>query len=412
MIIFCTLTFAYVFSQFYRSFLSVIAADLMRDLSIGPAEFGQLGAAWFLAFALGQIPVGTALDTIGPRRTMTAMISLAVVGAVLFATAASFEQARLAMALNGLGCSATLMGSYFLFARNDPQRFAARSSTLLALGLIGNLAGATPLTVMSEAIGWRNAMLVIAGFTALSLLLVAALVRDPPRLNGGAQSGGLLSDLAAVLSSRALWPILAISFGSNVILQTERGLWVGPYVEQVHGLSTLDKGNAVLVMASAMAAGALLMGRMAAWFHSPKPLVMSASVVMAAGFFALAAVPAGQPLLAVLALAVIGASGMSFALQIAHAREFVPPRLVGRGITFVNAFAIGGTGLVQWLSGEAVARLQAAGLPPADVYGTLHLGFAVTVAVACALYSLAPTRPAGSAGPEATPARRDSRASG
>ena len=57
MIVFIALLPAYVLSIFYRSFLSVIAGPVMADLGIGPAAFGLLGAAWFIAFALAQFPI-------------------------------------------------------------------------------------------------------------------------------------------------------------------------------------------------------------------------------------------------------------------------------------------------------------------------------------------------------------------
>ena len=58
MTIFFALLPAYILSIFYRSFLSVIAGPVMADLKIGPAEFGTLGAAWFITFAAAQFPVG------------------------------------------------------------------------------------------------------------------------------------------------------------------------------------------------------------------------------------------------------------------------------------------------------------------------------------------------------------------
>ena len=39
---------AYIFSQFFRSCIAVIAADLARDLGLGPAELGNLNAIWFI----------------------------------------------------------------------------------------------------------------------------------------------------------------------------------------------------------------------------------------------------------------------------------------------------------------------------------------------------------------------------
>ena len=82
MTVFLALLPAYVLSIFYRSFLSVIATPVMGDLGIGPRELGFLGAAWFIAFALAQFPVGWALDRIGPRRTVAVAMAIGSAGAL------------------------------------------------------------------------------------------------------------------------------------------------------------------------------------------------------------------------------------------------------------------------------------------------------------------------------------------
>ena len=59
----------YTLSQFYRSFLAVIAPELSAELHLTASDLGHISAAWFAAFALVQFPVGAALDRHGPRRT-------------------------------------------------------------------------------------------------------------------------------------------------------------------------------------------------------------------------------------------------------------------------------------------------------------------------------------------------------
>ena len=60
----------YVLSQFYRSFLAVIAPELSAELHLTPQDLGNILACWFAAFAVVQFPVGAALDKHGPRRTL------------------------------------------------------------------------------------------------------------------------------------------------------------------------------------------------------------------------------------------------------------------------------------------------------------------------------------------------------
>jgi MFS family permease len=77
------LTMAYVLSQFYRAFLAVLAAPLQVEIGATAAQLSSASGYWFLAFALMQIPVGWALDTLGPKRTNAVLLALGAGGGTL-----------------------------------------------------------------------------------------------------------------------------------------------------------------------------------------------------------------------------------------------------------------------------------------------------------------------------------------
>jgi MFS family permease len=57
-------------SQFHRAALGVVGPELAAALAAGPGLLGAANGAFFLALLLLQVPVGLALDRIGPRRTV------------------------------------------------------------------------------------------------------------------------------------------------------------------------------------------------------------------------------------------------------------------------------------------------------------------------------------------------------
>ncbi len=394
MIIFLALLPAYILSIFYRSFLSVIAGPVMADLAIGPREFGFLGAAWFIAFAMAQFPIGWALDRIGPRRTVVATMTVGSAGALLFAQASSAPVAMLAMALIGIGCSPVFMSALFLFARTEaPARFGLLTSVLIALGSIGNLAGAGPLAIAAARYGWRPAMLAMAGCFILATLLAAALVRDPPRLAGaGGTTESLLKGLGSILAIRPLWLLALIALTGYAIVATERGLWIAPFMASVHGFSAEAGGHAASVMAVAMIAGAFAYGGLEKSSGRAKPFVLWGTVVTALAFVLLATVAATSAALAVALLALIGAAGFTYAVLMAHARVFFPEHLLGRGMTFVNFLFIAGAGLVQSGSGWFIAAQRQSGLDAATTFANLHWIFAGLLLLSAAIYAFTPER--------------------
>jgi sugar phosphate permease len=379
---------AYVLSQFYRSFLAVIAPELGQEFSLDATGLSTASMAWFLAFALSQFAVGAALDKAGPRRTMPAFMSVAVAGAIVFASATGFAGIVAAMVLIGIGSAAIYMGAVYTFARTVPaHRFAQACSWLLGLGSLGNLLSATPLAYAAETLGWRTTFLAIAALTALSGLLILAVIRDPaPPAATTGPAPGFWRALGTIVGIRALWPMVPLLLISYAVLLAERGLWVGPYFAQVHGLGPTERGNAILAMAAAMAVGALLYGPADRVFGTRKWVVATGTAVTAGLLAALGLLPGATLTTSVVLITLIGATGMTYAVLLAHVRNFLPDNLIGRGITLVNFLFFAGAAALQPLSGWAVDGMRAAGAAPPEVFAALHFGFAGLLTAALLVY--------------------------
>ncbi|HEV7258161.1 MAG TPA: MFS transporter [Bosea sp. (in: a-proteobacteria)] len=395
MIVFFALLPAYFLSIFYRSFLSVIAGPVMTDLAIGPRELGLLGSAWFFAFALSQFPIGWALDRLGPRRTVTAAMAIGTVGAFLFANANGAVAGILAMALIGIGCSPIFMASLFLFARTaEASRFAFLTSVFIGLGSLGNIVGAAPLAIAAAHYGWRPSMLVMAGCFLVATALAGLLIHDPPRAESASgKAEGLIAGLASILKLRPLWLLAPITLTGYAILATARGLWVAPFMIDVHGLDAVTAGHAATAMALTMVVGAFIYGGLEKAMRRTKPLVFWGTVATAAAFALLAAAGASSAIVATALFALIGAIGFTYAILMAHARLFFPAHLIGRGMTAVNFLFISGAALAQSGSGWFIAGQRAAGLDAATTFAHLHWAFAGLLLASAAIYAFTPERP-------------------
>lgn len=388
--VFLTFLAAYVLSQFYRSFLAVIAPELAHELSLTPQDLGNLQAFWILGFVVTQFPVGWALDTVGPRRTVALQMLAAVAGATLFATARNTATLDAAMILNGAGCGSIFMGAIYMFGRTAASgRFALLCSLLLGLGTAGNLLAASPLALAAQWMGWRGAMLAMAIATALSALSILLLISDPHRITSHA-ARGLLGGIGEILKIRVLWPLLPVTAVSYAVVLAERGLWAGPFFSSVYGLDPVMRGHALLVMAAAMSAGAIAYGPLDRLLKTRKWVVFGGVLATALCFLVLAT--ADLPLAgAIVLMGLIGVFGMTYGVLMAHGRSFVPDHLLGRGITLLNVLFIGGAGVLQPLSGALMTRLE--GSPPAAAYATLHLIFALLLFAGLAIYAFAKDNP-------------------
>ncbi len=380
------LLLAYVFSQFYRAFLAVLTPVLKADLGVSAADLAAASGWWFLAFAAMQVPIGSALDRIGPRLTSGALMAVGAAGAVLFSQATGAMQIKLAMALIGVGCAPVLMASYFIFARQfSPAVFGTLAGLTIGVGSLGNVAASVPLSAAIEAFGWRETVMGLAAVTGAVALAILVLVRDPERLET-ARDGSLLD----LLRMPAIWPILAMMAVCYMPIAGLRGFWVGPYFADVHAAGPAEIGHVSLWMGLAMVAGNFVYGPLDRWLGTRKWVIFGGNALTLACLFGLWWFAAAPPAIATALLIAAGFFGASFPMVIAHGRAFFPPQLMGRGVTLLNLFGIAPIGIAQIVSGRLHAATEA--LPPAAPFQVVFLFFAVVTAVGTAVYLVSQDR--------------------
>lgn len=383
------LVLGYVLSQFYRAFLAVLAPVLEADLGASKADLASASGYWFLAFAVMQIPVGSALDRIGPRTTAAVCLAIGAVGAAVFASAGSPLAIKVAMALIGVGCAPVLMANYYIFARQfPPAAFGTLAGMVIGVGGLGNIAASLPLTAAVEAFGWRETVWALAGLTAAMAGAVAVLVRDPARIEA---PDGPKGSVLTLLAMPAIWPILAMMLVCYAPPGGLRGLWLGPYFTDVWGYSRAQVGMAGLWMGIAMVIGSFAIGPMDRWLGTRKWVIFGGNAAMLAFIAGLWLNPQGSTLFATAMFVGIGLCGSTFPIVIAHARAFFPTHLVGRGVTLVNLFGIVSVGIAQQVTGRLFAATPATD-DPAAPYAAVFAFFALTTAVGLLLYLLSKDR--------------------
>lgn len=380
------LALAYVLSQFYRSFLAVLAPVLGADIGMGASELSTAAGAWFATFALAQFAVGVSLDRFGPRRTASALLAVCGAGgAFLFASASAGWMVVAAMGLIGIGCAPVLMASVFIFARNyPPARLAILISWLVAIGSAGNVIGASPLAAAAEAYGWRGVMAGLGVITLLVAVAVHFLVRDPETVAQAGESSGLRGYLE-LLKIPQMWLIMPVGLLTYAPSAGIRGLWAGPFLADVYGLDVIEIGRVTLFMALAMVAGALLYGPLDTLFGTRKWVAVAGNTLSVISLALLAANPNPDLATLTLMLVAIGVFGAGYGLMMAHGRAFVPPHLTGRGVTLLNFFSIGGVGLAQFVT-AAIYSANYSEADPVAGYQALWIFYAVALGLALFVY--------------------------
>lgn len=395
LVIVATLATAYVASHFFRAANVTIGLDLMRDLRIGPEALGALTGAFFFGFSAMQIPCGFFLDRFGPRRAVCAMLALAVIGATIFTLAPSWPLLLTGRALMGAGFGIMLIGTMVVISRwFPPDRFSTLAGMVLSIGLVGNLLATTPLAWGTEHIGWRGVFGLVVGFTALAAIAVWLVVRDAPpghpflarKVETPAE---LLRGLGEVLRNPRLPYILTLNFCNYACTFTVQGLWGGPFLREVHGLTIIQSGNVLLSAVIAYQCGMLCFGPLDRLLDTRKWIAIGGTLAIAAILATLALASTPPLWLVVGAIVGIGFFSASSTMVMTHGRAIFPDRLIGRGMSTMNTCVMLGVACMQTLSGVILGLFQplADGARSETAYRTLFGFMCCVLIVAVSVYS-------------------------
>lgn len=387
-------------AQVHRVGGGVIAPELALRFGVSSAVLGLIMGTMYIASALTQVPMGLAYDRFGARRTMASAALIGLLGTVVFGLSTSTMGLLLGRVLIGIGFAGVVTAILLLTMRwAPPERFATVGATALALAnIVGSLIATVPLARALHELGWRPTFLAVAGLTAVVIVLVLVLVQDRPAGRDVPRSaGGVIESLRMfrrLVDEPALRPTLLMGLAAIAPFITTGGLWAGPYLREVHGLSPTRTSSVLLGMMLLMNVATLVYGPLDRFFDTRKRVVLAGAGLTATALLGLALIPA-LPFWAALMLLHLMALGSPFYVTLAaHCRAFVPEAEAGRLIGVLNLLALVGAFVGQWSTGLIVSALADPGRIGSEAgYRAAFGAIALLVLGAALIYRRAPDRP-------------------
>ena len=344
--IWVTAVMVYLAAVFHRTSLGVASLEASERFHLGPAALGTFTVLQVGVYAMMQVPTGLLVDRYGARRVLTVAALLMGTGQLLFAFATSYPLGLLARAVLGVGDAMTFVSVLRLVAAHFPaRRYAAITSFTAALGGLGNLASAVPLSLLLTSAGWTATFAVTGAVTALYAVVLILRVRDNP-IGAIPEPVDRTESLRTVLTQVShAWRTPGTRLGFWVHFSTMSApamlglLWGFPYLVQAQGLSEPAAG----LLLSLLVVGAIVAGPMVGTVISRRPEwrtpMVVGYVVVALGVWAvLLGWPSGHaPLwLLVAAFAFLSLGGPASTIAFALARDYNPMHRVGTATGVVN----------------------------------------------------------------------------
>jgi predicted MFS family arabinose efflux permease len=362
-LVFTPFGLAYIVSYGLRTVNAAIAPQLTTEFGLNAAQLGLLTAAYFLSFAFTQLPLGGWLDRFRPRRVESLLLVSCAVGCFIFASASSLSGLIVGRIAIGIGVAACLMATLRTFGQwLAPARLPAMNGYMLAVGNAGAIASTAPALWLLQIITWQQMFFAMGFITLIVAAWLAFAVPDPPSAAAPKpkQAGGGWRE---VLTHPLFWTIAPITCFSNAIGLSVQGLWAGPWLVDVAGMSPKAIGDYLMLISVGMLVANIALGKlMGRWVVGGRSALWFAAVGCIGAL--LGQLPfllswTQSPSVAMIAFGLTHVSGN---LVFAALTPLFPSHVAGRLSTTLN-FVMFGTGfLLQWGIGIVVNQYPAAAL--------------------------------------------------
>ncbi|MBX7446230.1 MULTISPECIES: nitrate/nitrite transporter [unclassified Arthrobacter] len=378
--------FGYLVAVAQRTSFGVVGLEATERFHATASAISFFTVLQLLVYAGLQIPVGVLVDRFGSRAMIAGGAILMGLGQLQLAFADSVPGGVAGRVLVGAGDAMTFISVIRLI----PLWFAPGRVPLVTQltgmsGQLGQLFSVLPFAFVLHASGWTPAFLMLAGMSALAVVLVVLLLQDaPPGTERPHARQGLRATGASLARAwrqpgtrLGMWSHFTIQFSGTVFAMT----WGYPFLISGQGLET---GTVAALMALYVAA-AMAVGPFIGRFVSRHPLRRSTMVLLIAGatagaWAAVLLLPGRAPLWLLAGLVVVLAiGGPGSMIGFDFARTFNPAHRIGTATGIVNVGGFIAALISIFLIGLVLDVLYATGFSQGTLYGLEPFRMALSI---------------------------------
>jgi FSR family fosmidomycin resistance protein-like MFS transporter len=334
----------------FTDLLNVLYPLLQAQFGLNYAAIGALKTVYSGAMAVGQIPSGKLAVRFGGVRVLAIGTALVAVGYGLAGITGSLYGVIAGLLLVGLGGSTQHpIGSSLVSAAFSGLRSRTALGTYNFTGDVGKVVLPALFALIAAALGWQQALIVIAALAVAGVGVILATLRPVPLHDKGDDSK---SAMAGQDRAWAYWLLFSIHIADDLV-RTGFLIFL-PFLLRDKGADIPTIGLGLSLLFAGGATGKLVMG----WVGEKLGVVASVILTeVATTALILALLPLSLPLaLALLPLVGLVLNGTSSVLY-GTVPEFVSPekRTHAFAIFYTGGSVAGATGpLISGFVGDAV----------------------------------------------------------
>lgn len=280
-----SLYFFYIFIQMLK--FNAIGPDLMVDFRIGSTGLGVLSSIYFWGNVLFLFPAGLLLDRFSTKKILTIVMTTVIVATYLFSFTHSVFEASWCFLLIGLAGSFGLLIPLRLVSRwFPPEKMALASGLGITIGFLGAMVAQAPLTMLTNAVGWRHAMQWDAGLGVIIFILMMFSVKDfPPGMTRemsheqATSLSFLWHSIKNAITNKQNWLFGLYTCLVNLPIFVIGGVFGMRFLEQVDHLSEDQAGVATMLLFIGAMAGSPAFGWLSDKMKKRKPAMYLGALV-------------------------------------------------------------------------------------------------------------------------------------
>ena len=175
------LVIIYLIGFFHRLSIGVITGELESSFGMNAFQIANLGAMYFYAYTLMQIPTGILADRLGSRLIVVSGTVIAGIASIMFSFSSSIAMAYASRLLVGIGVSVVFLATLKIVSNWFPAKdFASMTGLTSFMGNMGGIFAQAPLIFVMALVGWRGSFLVMGIATLVLAALVLVFVKNSP----------------------------------------------------------------------------------------------------------------------------------------------------------------------------------------------------------------------------------------
>lgn len=346
--------------------LGSVQAGFEASLKIQQSDLAVISSAFFVSYALMQVPAGILIDRFGVGWIVPPACLLLGAGGFMLSTAESLSTAVAARLLMGFGGSFSFLAVAAVAKRRINEKRLNVATGLIDCSLgIGAILGAIGITALLGVMNWRSVLLLsalIAVPVAILNWFILGRGKDVSPAGPG-KDAVFASGATAVFGSPTIWSIgfvymafIGIAFGMG-------GLWNEP-LQQEFERTKASAAELTTIMFLSLSVGAPLSGLIADKIGRHYLMLFLGLVVAVAALYRIIFISTPAPFWVVaIDFGVLGAGLSVGILVFPLALGEVGPAHAGTACGLVNGIGLFGAGLFQFLPGVIRSNIDAQGLP-------------------------------------------------